>query len=295
MIDSHPALKAVSPQAPISDWFYDDFHHHGAFFLPHAFNFLYVFGKPRPELTTEWTARFQHGTPEGYDFFFDLGPLGNIEDKYYKGQIAFWEQLVEHPNYDAFWQARNIRPHLKNVKCAVMTVGGLFDAEDLYGPLQIYREVEKNNPGAFNILVMGPWFHGGWNRSDGDSLGNVQFGFKTSKFYQEQIELPFFNYYLKDKGELDLPEAFVFETGANRWRQFDHWPPRELEEKNLYFHADRRLSFQTPADASTTYDEYVSDPAAPVPFTTDIAIGTFTPSNGATELWCKFKAPGFPL
>ncbi len=273
MIDTHPALKAVSPQAPISDFFFDDFHHHGAFFLPHAFNFLARFGPPRPEPTTESSPRFDHETPDGYQFFFDLGVLKNANEKHFKDEIEFWNQIVEHPNYDAFWQASNIMPHLKNISCAVMTVGGWFDAEDLYGPLNIYQNVEKNNRGIFNILVMGPWAHGAWGGSGGEGLGNVTFGFKTSEFYQEHIEFPFFSFYLKGEGDLKLPEAYVFETGANRWRQFDHWPPRGLETKSLYVHDKGGLSFTPPKAAEERFDEYVSDPDKPVPFAQDIATG----------------------
>ncbi|MBX5478560.1 MAG: CocE/NonD family hydrolase, partial [Pyrinomonas methylaliphatogenes] len=169
MIDAHPALKAASPQAPIADWFIgDDFHHNGAFFLPHAFNFLATFGRPRPRPTTETPPRFQHGTPDGYKFFLELGPLQNADRKYFKGDVAFWNEMMEHPNYDDFWKARNTLPHLKNIRPAVMTVGGWFDAEDLYGALNTYKATEKQSPGAYNILVMGPWYHGGWARSDGD-------------------------------------------------------------------------------------------------------------------------------
>ncbi|MBI2946741.1 MAG: CocE/NonD family hydrolase [Verrucomicrobia bacterium] len=273
MIDSHPALKAVSPQAPIADWFWDDFHHHGAFFLPHSFNFFSAFGKPRLKPTTEPSKGFEHKSPDGYQFFLDLGPLKNADERHLKGEIAFWNQMVEHPNYDAFWQARNLLPHLKNVRCAVLTVGGWFDAEDLFGPLKIYRMVEKNNPGTFSALVMGPWFHGGWNRSDGDALGHVRFGFKTAEFYREKIEFPFFNYHLKGKGDLRLPEAYMFETGANRWRAFEHWPPTETKAKSFYVRPEGGLSFAPPDQSSEAFDEYVSDPARPVPFVEDTATG----------------------
>ncbi len=273
MIDAHPALAAVSPQAPIADWWFDDFHHHGAFFLPHSFNFFAVFGQPRPEPTTRWGPRFDHGTPDGYRWFLDLGPLKNVEERYFRGRIAFWTEATKHPNYDEFWQSRNIVPHLEDVAPAVMTVGGWFDAEDLYGPLAIYRSIEEKNPDAFNVLVMGPWRHGGWAREDGDSLGYIRFGSKTSVFYRENIELPFFNYYLKGKGSLDLPEAYVFETGADRWRRFDRWPPAGLEERSLYLGRGRGLSFAPPAGRTEVWDEYVSDPAVPVPYTQDIAIG----------------------
>lgn len=273
MIDAHPALVAVSPQAPVGDFWFDDFHHHGAFFLPHTFNFFVTFGLPREGPTTEWGPRFKHGTPDGYQWFLDVGPLGNLDDLYLKGQIAFWTEATSHPNYDEFWQAMNIVPHLKNVAPAVMTVGGWFDAEDLYGPLHIYQSIEEQNQDIFNILIMGPWRHGGWGRSDGDELGNVQFGSKTALFYRENIELPFFNYYLKGKGELQLPEAYVFATGSNQWMTFDHWPPRKLESRSLYFHAEGGLSSEAPRSRREVWDEYVSDPARPVPYTQDIAIG----------------------
>ena len=191
------------------------------------------------------------------------------DKKYFKGNVAFWNEMMEHPNYDDYWKARNTLPHLRNIKPAVMTVGGWFDAEDLYGALETYKAVEKNSPGAYNILVMGPWYHGGWARSDGDSLGNVQFGGKTAAFYRENIELPFFNYYLKDKGQLKLPDAYVFETGSNRWQTYDQWPPRNARVENLYFQADGKLSFDVPPqdrDRATAFDEYISDPTKPVPF-----------------------------
>ena len=271
MIDAHPAIQAVSPQAPIADWWFDDFHHHGAFFLPHSFNFFATFGLPRPQPTTEWGPRFDYGTPDGYRFFLDLGPLGNADERYFKGQVAFWTETAQHPNRDEFWQSRDIVPHLNEVAPAVMTVGGWFDAEDLYGPLAIYRSIEERNPEAFNILVMGPWRHGGWARTDGEGLGNVSFGAPTSVFYRENIELPFFEFYLKGKGSIDLPEAYVFETGANRWQSFEEWPPAGMQERSLYLHGGGKLSFAQPGAAAEAWDEYVSDPAQPIPFTQDIA------------------------
>jgi hypothetical protein len=272
MIDAHPALVAASPQAPIADWWYDDFHHHGAFFLPHTFNFFASFGRARPAPTKEWGKRFEHGTPDGYQFFMELGPLRNVEEKYFKGEIAFWTESIKHPDYDDFWQSRNILPHLRNVPPAVMTVGGWFDAEDLYGPLKIYRSVEEKNPGVFNILVMGPWAHGAWSRSGGDHLGHVHFGSKTSDFYQENIELPFFRHFLKGEGELDLPEAYVFETGANRWHTFANWPPAGLEERKLFAQAGGGLSFTAPT-AENGFDEFISDPSKPVPYTEAVSKG----------------------
>lgn len=274
MIDHHPALVASSPQAPIADWWYDDFHHHGAFFLPHGFNFMAVFGQPRPELTTEWGDRFKHETPDGYQFFLDLGPLKNVNESYFDGDIAFWTEMIEnHPNYDAFWQKRNLLPHLKNVSPAVMTVGGWYDAEDLYGIFKTYRSIEEKNPEVFNIFVVGPWVHGGWTRTPGDRVGNVQFGSETTKFYKENIELPFFIHFLKGQGDMDLPEAYMFETGANQWRTFDHWPPANLDMRDLFLRENGGLAFDPPDESDVAFDEYVSDPAKPVPYTETITTG----------------------
>ena len=274
IIDSHPAIKAASPQAPIADWFIgDDFHHNGALFLPHGFNFLASFGRPRPKPTTQAPPRFEHGTPDGYKFFLEMGPLKNANERYFKDEVAFWNEMMAHPNYDEYWQARNLLPHLKNVKTAVMTVGGWFDAEDLYGALKTYDSIERKNPGIYNVLVMGPWFHGGWARGDGEGLGDVRFGAKTSAFYRDQIELPFFNFHLKDKGELKLPEAYVFRTGANVWEQRAEWPPKNAAAQSLYFHANGRLALTPQGESATAFDEYISDPNKPVPVTTKTAIG----------------------
>jgi putative CocE/NonD family hydrolase len=273
-IDAHPALKAASPQAPIADWFIgDDFHHNGALWLPHCFNFYASFGHPRPKPTTRFGKSFNHGTPDGYKFFLEMGPIANADKKYFKGDVPFWNEVMEHPNYDAWWQARNTRPHLRKIKPAVMTVGGWFDAEDLFGALNTYQSIEKQSPGAHNILVMGPWFHGGWSRGDGDGLGEVRFGSKTSLFYRENIELPFFNYYLKDKGEMKLPEAYVFETGSNKWKTYDQWPPATAHAESLYINAKGKLSFAAPAESASPFDEYISDPARPVPFINGINTG----------------------
>jgi putative CocE/NonD family hydrolase len=272
MIDAHPALKAVSPQAPIGDWFIgDDFHHNGAFFLPHAFGFLAIFGKPRPRPTTRGGQPFEYGTPDGYKFYLQLGSLANVNTRYFHNEIPFWNELMEHGTYDEFWKARNLRPHLKNIRPAVMTVGGWFDAEDLFGALKVYESVEKQSPGAYNILVMGPWSHGGWSRSDGDRLGPVSFGSKTAEFYRENIEAVFFNAFLKQGTPPDLPEAYVFETGTNQWRRYDTWPPKGTVERSLFLCEGGQVTFQP--CRSEGFDEYVSDPARPVPFINSIAIG----------------------
>jgi putative CocE/NonD family hydrolase len=274
MIDSHPALKCASPQAPIADWFIgDDFHHNGTFYLAHAFGFFSRFGQKLEEPTREQIKPFDFKTPDGYDFFLRIGSLANVDQRYFKGKIEFWNDLMTHGNYDEFWRARDLRPHLKNVHSAVMTVGGWYDAEDLFGPLNIYHEVERNNAGIFNVLVIGPWFHGGWGRGDGDRLGNVNFFAKTSEFYRQNIELPFLKHFLKDDAKFDLPEAYVFETGTAQWRRYDSWPPKNSVEKSLYFHAGGRLSFDPPKDEANAFDEYVSDPAKPVPYIPNIAIG----------------------
>ena len=274
IVDAHPALKAASPQAPIADWFIgDDFHHNGALFLPHAFNFMSSFGQPRPKPTTDRAPRFQHGTPDGYQFFLDMGPLPNADREHLKGQVSFWNEMMAHPTYDYFWQARTVLPHLRNVRPAVMVVGGWFDAENLYGALNTYKTIEQHNRGINNMLVMGPWFHGGWSRSDGEFLGDIHFGSLTSVLYRETIELPFFNCALKDKCESKLPEAFVFETGSNQWRSYEAWPPKNVESRSLYLQGGGGLSLARPTTKDKSFDEYVSDPARPVPFINGVAIG----------------------
>src|SRR6185436_20376203 len=272
MIDSHPALKAASPQAPISDWFVgDDIHHNGAFFLSQNFNFFYVFAQRAEDPLHEDLKSFNFKTPDGYDFFLRMGSLANSENVLLKGRSPEWKEFLAHPTYDAFWQARNIRPHLKNVRCAVMTVGGWYDAEDLFGPLEIYRNTERMNPGITNTLVMGPWAHGDWGRKDGDKLGDINFHAKTSEYYREKIELPFFRRYLKGDTNFVQAEAEVFETGTDQWRRFDTWPPKQATARTLYLQPGGTLSFDAPkAREANAFDEYVSDPAKPVPFTLEV-------------------------
>ena len=274
VIRSHPALKAASPQAPIADWFIgDDFHHNGAFFLPHAFNFLAVFGQSLEDPKHDDPRPFRHGTPDGYDFFLQLGPLSNADARYFKGRIAFWSDLAAHPNYDAFWRARNIRPHLRDVGCAVMTVGGWFDAEDLFGALETYRSIESQNPGVTNQLVMGPWVHGGWGFGEGDRIGAVTFRAATAQFYREKIELPFFRKHLKGDATVELPEAHVFETGTDQWRRFEQWPPAGVTRTSWFLHPEGRLATSPPREGDGTFDEFPSDPAKPVPFLGTTTIG----------------------
>ena len=275
MINAHPALQAVSPQAPIADWFVgDDFHHNGTFYLAHAFGFFSGFGQKLEEPTREQIKRFDFKTPDGYDFFLNMGPLAGADERHFKGKIEFWDQFMAHGDYDDFWRSRNLRPHLKNVKAAVMTVGGWFDAEDLFGTLATFRAVASNNPDTFNMLVMGPWHHGGWSRGDGDRLGNVNFHAKTAEFYRKNIELRFLRHFLKDDKKFDLPKAYVFETGTDQWRRYDAWPPKNSAGRSLYLHAGARLSFDPPrAEEKSEFDEYVSDPAKPVPYIPNISAG----------------------
>jgi putative CocE/NonD family hydrolase len=272
-IDSHPALVAVSPQAPIADWFFDDFRHHGAFFLAHSFPFMASFDQPRPRPTTARNPRFNFKTRDGYAFYLNLGGLRNSMSPAYLGSnLRFWPSLIDHPNYDEFWRARDILPHLRNIRAAVMVVGGWFDAEDLYGTFHTYQAIEAQNPGAYNILVVGPWAHGGWSRGDGARLGNIEFGSNTSDFYRERIEYEFFTSLLQHGRKPDLPEAYVFETGENRWRKFDAWPPRSRVAERLYID-DGGVIVRRPPGAGEDYDEFISDPTRPVPHTEEITTG----------------------
>jgi uncharacterized protein len=266
IVDTHPAIKASSPQAPIGDWFVgDDFHHNGAFNLQDGFRFFYNFDHVENTPTTARREPIDFGSDDAYQFFLDLGPLKNANERYYHNTIPTWDSLMQHGTYDSYWQSRNIIPHMKNVTASVMTVAGLYDAEDPHGPIGIYHSTEANNPGINNTLVLGPWFHGGWVRSTGAFLGNVSFETEASTYYQENIDLSFFNYYLKDKGTLDLPEVMAYGSGNNKWFEFSAWPPTESTPLSFYLGDDGRLSTEVPqADAS---DMYVSDPANPVPYT----------------------------
>ncbi len=279
--DAHPALKASSPQAPISDFFFDDFHHQGAYLQSYTAAFA-VFGYQKDSLTRQpWfmdkIKRFYDDpASDGYDFHLRLGPLKNITEKYHHDNF-FWKQIVEHPNYDEFWQKRSILPHLKGIDHAVMTVGGWFDAEDLYGPLNIYKTVEATSPDAKNTIVMGPWDHGGWAGEKGKTTHNhIYFGDSISTFYQREIERTFFAHHLKDEGKNSLPEAYMFDTGAKKWETFDAWPPKEIEPVTLYFGKNGTLGINKPIDEKAVF-EYTSDPNKPVPYTSQTEGLTFTP------------------
>lgn len=269
----HPALKAVSPQAPVTDWFIgDDVHHKGAFFMMDDFDFDYSFGKPRPKPTTESAPDMQYGTPDNYDFFLKVGTLKNLTKLYMGDSMKFWNLEMTHPNYDDFWKAHTVSYHLKNIKPAVLITGGLFDAEDCWGAWNTYKTIEKESPTTLNKIVMGPWFHGGWAKSDGSHLGNVQFGKGVSDFYLKNIEMPFFNYYLKGEGDISkIAEANIFITGENKWNTFTEWPPKNVENVNMYLNDRFSLSTIKPT-GDNSFSEYISDPAKPVPYTEDVHI-----------------------
>jgi putative CocE/NonD family hydrolase len=284
-IDGHPAVKAISPQAPVSDWFHgDDNHHNGALFLAQNFSFFTGFGQPRrtPTANNDYVKRFNFGTQDGYKFYLQMGGLKNSGDLFQQKlgmRLKFWDQMMQHPNYDQFWKERNIFPNLKNIHAAVMTVGGWYDNEDLFGALGTYQSIERQNPGIFNVLVMGPWFHGGWARSDGDWLGTAYFGGKTGVYYRENFELPFFNHFLKDKGDISqIKEVNVFDTGTNQWRDMPNWSPTVSTDTALYLMDNGQLRFgdgatgKRPPGGQKLFDEYVSDPMNPVPYTQKITL-----------------------
>jgi hypothetical protein len=267
IIDSHPALAAASPQAPMTDLFVgaDDSYHGGAFMLSATFGFYGPFfhpqnnpQSPKPEVP------FDYGTPDSYKFFLQAGNINNLDKLYLKGSNWLFNDQAKHNTYDAYWQARDLSRHMKNVHCAVLVVGGWYDAEDLSGPYRTFNAINKFNPQTPATLVEGPWVHGGWARGDGSHLGDVQFNAKTGEYFRANVQFPFFEFYLKGKGKA-LPHAVLFETGTNVWRNLDAWPPKAATARTLYFHAGGKLSFDPPTEAKGV-DEYMSDPNHPVPF-----------------------------
>jgi putative CocE/NonD family hydrolase len=282
MIDAHPALVAVAPQAPVTDYYMgDDSYHNGAFMLAHRFAFYQGFRAREgsdPAIPTPAPA-FQFGTPDGYDFYLQLGSLANADEKYFKHQQPLWNLNVDHTTYDEVWQSRAIWKYLKNIKPAVMLVGGWYDTEDPQGLLRQHEFMKKNGPPAVNMLVMGPWNHGGFARGDGDRLGNVNFGSKTAVYYREKIELPFFLYHLKGRGDGKFPQAWVFQTGVNQWRKFEKWPPAEAASTSIWLDAKGALSWKMPDQAG--FDEYLADPSKPVPYIG--ALGTRVLNSYMTE------------
>ncbi len=265
LLSRHPALVAASPQAPIADLWRDDGWHNGAFMLVANFGFYPGFTNRQDDKPTQRRgARFNAGTEDGYDFFMKMATMKNTNDLYYKDTIRLWNEMLDHPDYDQHWKDRNVLTHLTNIKTATLVTGGWYDAEDLYGAINTYKTLAKNNPATPVYFAMGPWVHGGWARGNGDHLGDVGFGGPTGPFYRENIEFKFFSHYLKGT-ELDLQPVSTFQTGTNQWKNYKNWPPKEAQEKNLYFLPNGKLSFEAPK-TNASFDSYISDPNKPVPF-----------------------------
>jgi putative CocE/NonD family hydrolase len=265
MLEPHPALKAAVTQASPADmWIGDDFHHNGAFRLSYGFEYAYMMESSK-EISDVTAVIDRH---DAYEWYLGLGPLSNANAKYFHNRLPSWNDFVNHPDYDAFWKRQGFAPWLNRVTVPTLNVAGWWDQEDFYGPLKIYELLERHDSGNMNFLVVGPWNHGGWSRSDGQKLGPIDFGSKTSEYYRKNVLARFLAYHLKGKGTLDLPEALTFRTGANQWVRHDAWPPkRNAVGRQLYFQADRKLSFDPPPKTATeAFDSYVSDPANPVPY-----------------------------
>ncbi len=279
MLDPHPALKAASPQASPADMFLgDDFHHNGAFRLSYGFEYA-----ARME-TSKQQETFEFDRYDTFQWYLDLGPLANVNTKHLHGKIPTWNDFVAHPNYDAFWQRQGAAPYLTRVTVPTLTVAGWWDQEDFYGPLKIYELLEPHDTGHVNSLVVGPWNHGGWAGPAGDKLGAIDFGSPASRYFQDSILAPWFAHFLKDRGEPSQPEAITFEAGANQWRSWDAWPPRQGTTERLYFQPGGRLSFEAPTGANA-FDSYVSDPAHPVPYRHRPIPATYTPQGSGWPTW----------
>ena len=282
MLDPHPALKAVSPQASPADmWMGDDFHHNGAFRLSYGFEYAYMVENAKEG------SQFEFDAYDTYDWYLRAGALPNIQARYLKQKhLPTWDDFRAHPNYDAFWQRQAMKPYLTRVNVPTLNVAGWWDQEDFYGPVTIYRELEKHDTKSLNSLVVGPWNHGGWGRGTGQKLGNIDFGSATGEYFRGRIQAPFFAFYLKDKGTLTQPEATVFESGSNTWRTFGAWPPKEAVTRSLFFHEGGRLSFTAPVTSrATDADSYVSDPAHPVPYRKRPIEPTYFPKGSGWGPW----------
>ena len=281
-LEPHPALRAISPQASPADmWLGDDFHHNGAFRLSYGFEYAYELESGKD------LKHFGFDRHDTYDWYLSLGPLANANGRYFHGKIPTWNDFGAHPNYDEFWNRQTMIPHLRDVKVPTLNVAGWWDQEDFYGPLRIYEALERHDTKGRNFLVVGPWNHGGWNRQPGDRLGAIPFDSSTAKHFRAEVQAPWFAYFLKDQGKLDLPEALTFETGSNRWRRWDAWPPKaNTEERRLYFGPAEALSFDRPtSEADDAFDRYVSDPAHPVPYRHRPIEPTYFPGGSRWPTW----------
>ena len=268
-LSGHPALVAVSPQAPVTDWFMgDDFHHKGAFFLMDAFSFYPFFGIPHPKPSATYSEGFSFKSDDNYAAYLKTGALKNFAGLM-GDSILFWHEMYQHPNYDAWWQERNARVGLYNVKPAMLWVGGLFDAEDCFGAWNTFKATETQSPATSNKIVMGPWYHGQWT-DDGSYLGNIQFGVNTSLYYQDSIFIPFLNHYLLGTAAPHLDKATIFFSGENAWKKFDQWPPKNITARSLYLADNFGLVLDKTPSGKNAYDQYVSDPQKPVPYTSGI-------------------------
>lgn len=281
MLDPHPALKAVSPQASPADMFLgDDFHHNGAFRL--SYGFEYATAMETDKQMTPYTF------PQGdlYDWYLGLGSLANVNERLLHGKIPTWTDFASHASYDAFWQRQGVTKYLDRVRVPTLNVAGWWDQEDFYGPVRIYETLEQHDPRHLNYLVVGPWNHGGWNAASGQKLGEVDFGSPTSRYFREAIQAPWFAYWLKDEGTLHLAEATTFEAGSNRWVTSDSWPPRrDVRTRRLYTHAGGRLAFAAPTErGESAFDSYVADPASPVPY----RARPIRPTYGPGSSWSRW-------
>lgn len=262
----HPAIKAVSPQAPVTNWFLgDDTHHKGAFFLMDEMGFDYWFANSTNGPNKNKLPDLNLPIKNVYDFYLKLGTIGEVNKQYYHHRVPFWDTVLMHPNYDSWWQARDIRKHMHNLKPATLLVGGWYDAEDLWGTLETYKAIELNNPGHTNTIVMGPWNHGGWAGPEMNHLGDIAFSANTSAWFQQNIEFPFFLYYLKNGPKPKLPEAILYDVGINRWNEFEAWPSKTAKSTKLYLNTNKQITIQAPNTANS-YSSYTSDPAHPVPY-----------------------------
>ena len=282
-LEPHPALTAISPQASPADmWLGDDFHHNGAFRLSYAFEYAYMVDGGKE------SQHFPFDRHDTYDWYLSLGPLGNVNERHLHGKIPTWNDYVAHPDYDEFWKRQTLIPQIRDVKVPTLNVAGFWDQEDFYGPLRIYEALERFDTKHLNQVVVGPWNHGGWSQGSGDRLGRIPFDSSTSKYFRDQVQSPWFAFHLKGKGRLDLSEALVFETGTNRWRRWDAWPPRaSTEDRPLYFGPEETLSFSKPAatGGDSAFDAYVSDPAHPVPYRHRPIQATYFPGGSLWNSW----------